>query len=161
MGAINFGTLTRKSRLAIVNEAETEDEEFFYYYELEEVKKELRKHEFYYFSLVIDYGYYNGFYLRIGEENTRWIYNNSKEKAEVLKELTQIKNILSKFIKEGLVFGCYPGWVTSYKNEKETLKELKVIIKELKEEVKASYTQATAKRQNKNIFEIIKEAEAR
>lgn len=166
MGAINFGTLTIKSRLALVNIVETDEEDEnnyndVYYYDYEEIRQEIEKHNFYYFNLLIDSGYYEGFYLRITEENTKWIYDNSKEKAEAIKELTQIKKILIDFIKNNYLKGCYPSWCTTYTTQSQTIKELKTTIKELKEEVKASYTQATAKRQNKSIFEIIKESESR
>lgn len=166
MGAINFGTLTSKSRLALVStvEADEEDENIYeniYEWDYEEIKTEIEKNNFYYFNLFIDYGYYDGFYLRLAEDNTKWIYNNSQEKAEAIKELTQIKKILTNFVKDGFLRGCYPGWCTTYTTQSQTIKELKAIIKELKEEIKTSYTQATAKRQNKSIFEIIKEAEAR
>lgn len=166
MGTINFGTLTNKSRFALVNivEADEEDENIYndyYSFDYEEIKAELGKHRFYYFNLFVDFGYYDGFYLRIAEENTKYIYQNSKEKAEAVKELTQIKKILTNFVKDGFLKGCYPGWVTTYTTQSQTVKELNSIIKELKEEIKESYTEATATRQNKGIFEIIREYEER
>lgn len=161
MGAINFKTLTWRHSLAIVNQQVTENEleEEYFDWDFETVEQELKKHDFYYFSLFIDSGYYDGFYLGIGEENTRWIYHNSQEKAEALKELTKIKNILLNLVKDGIVWGCYPSWCTKYLTEKETIKDIRTIIKELKEEIKASYTETTAKRQKKNIYDIIKETE--
>ena len=166
MGAINFRTLTNKSRLALVNEPEREEEPEEQYFDdndadFEEVKEELKKYNFYYFNLLVDFGYYEGFSLRLEEENTRWIYHNHKEKAEALKELTQIKNILIQFINNGLLKGAYPSWVTSYPTQADTIRQIKEIIKSYKEEIKSSYTEATAKRQNKSILDIIKEAEAK
>lgn len=164
MGAINFGTLTNKNRLAIVNEPETQEEQeeqYFYNYELEETQEELNKHNFYYFNLSIEYGYYEGFYLKLKEENTKYIYNNTQEKQEVLKELTAIKNILIKFVKNGLLWGCYPSWIYNRLETAETIKQIKSIIKELKAETIASYTEYTANKQNKSIFDIIKEYETR
>jgi hypothetical protein len=159
MGAINFGTLTNKSRLALVNEQETNNGDYYddFYFELEEVDETIKNKNFYYFNLLIKYGYYNGFYLKLEDDNTKYIYENTKEKQEVLKELTQIKKILVDFVKNGFLWGCYPSWVYSKLEKKETLTELRKIIKELKEETKKSYTQRTAKKQNKNIFDIIKE----
>ena len=164
MGAINFGRLTNKSALALVNNQETESEEFeefedIYYYDYEEIKEKLEQEYLYYFSITIQAGYYEGFYLQLSEENTRWIYDNTKEKREAIQELTKIKSILIEFIKNGLVCGCYPGWCSSYPSEQETIKELKKIIKEYKQEIQKAYTQTTAARAGKGIFEIMKEAE--
>lgn len=164
MGAINFGTLTNQNRLAIVHEPETEQEhkeQYFYYYELNETQKELNKHNFYYFNLTIKKGYYDGFYLKLTEENTKYIYDNEKEKTEVLKELTAIQNILIKFVKNGILWGCYPSWIYNRLETTETIKQIRETIKELKTEVKASYTEYTANKQNKNIFDVIKEYEVR
>ena len=118
MGAINFGTLTNISRLALVNKPETE--QYFYNYELEETQEELDKLNLYYFNLSIKYGYYEGFYIVLGYENIPYIYNNSQEKAE-------------------------------------TIKQIKRIIKALKEETKETYTSRTYK--NKSFDEILKEYE--
>lgn len=160
MGAINFGTLTNISRLALVNETETEEEQeeqYFYNYELEETQAELDKLNLYYFNLSIKYGYYEGFYIVLGYENIPYIYKNSQEKAETLKELTAIANILIKLVKNGLLSGCYPSWVTTRLNTAETIKQIKRIIKALKEKTKATYTSRTCK--NKTFDEILKEYE--
>ena len=162
MGAINFGTLTNMSRLALVNEPETEEEqeeEYFYNYELEETQAQLDKLNLYYFNLSINYGYYDGFYIVLGYENIPYIYNNSQEKAETLKELTAIKNILIELVKKGLLKGCYPNWVTTRLNTAETLRQIKRIIKALKEETKETYTSRTCK--NKSFDEIFKEYETK
>lgn len=158
MGAINFGTLTNKNRLAIVNEpmtAEEEEQQEFFNYPMYETTETIDKYNLYYYELIIKVGYYNGFYLQLNDNNTKWIYNNTKEKQEVLKELTQIKDILIDIVKSGYCWGCYPSWVYNKLTTAETIKQIKETIKELKAEVKASYTETTAKRQNKNIFDII------
>lgn len=160
MGAINFGTLTKISRLALVNEPETEEEELYCEVE-EDIQARLDKLNLYYFSLSIKYGYYEGLYLKLNEENTKYIYDNTKEKQEVLKELTAIKNILIELVRNNFLVGAYPSWVTTRLNTDETIKQIKSIIKELKAETMASYTEYTANKQNKNIFDIIKEYETR
>lgn len=161
MGTINFGRLTNKSALALVSNqnADQEDYEDFCYYDYEEIKEKLGQEYFYYFSITIQGGYYGGFYLQLSEENTRWIYDNTKEKREAVQELTKIKAILIDFVKNGLVRGCYTGWVSTYPAKEETLKELKAIIKEYRQEIQKAYTQRTAARAGKGILEIIKEAE--
>lgn len=162
MGAINFGTLTNISRLALVNEPETEEEQeeqYFYNYELEETQAELDKLNLYYFNLSIKYGYYESFYLKLNEENTKYIYTNTKEKQEVLEELTAIKNILIELVKDNFLVGVYPSWVTTRLNTAETIKQIKRIIKALKEETKATYTSRTYKQKNKTIKEIMEEYE--
>ena len=160
MGAINFGTLTNISRLALVNEPETEEEQeeqYFYNYELEETQAQLDKLNLYYFNLSINYGYYEGFYIVLSYENIPYIYNTSQEKAETLKELTAIKNILIELVKNRLLKGCYPNWVTSRLGTAETIKQIKRIIKALKEETKETYTSRTCK--EKSFDEILKEYE--
>ena len=163
MGTINFNALININRLALVNEPETEEEEFeqsFYNYELEEIQEELDKNDFYYFNLSINFGYYRGFCLKL-ENNTKYIYQNSKEKAEVLKELTAIKKVLLELIKKGLLWGCYPSWIYNKLPTAETIKQVNAIIKELKQETKRSYTEKTASKTNKSIFDIVKEIEQR
>jgi hypothetical protein len=163
MGAINFGTLTNKNRLAVGNLPELEEwehDELFYYYELEETQNELKKYNwecFEFFKLGLACGYYEGFYLFIEEHGTKWIYNNTKEKQEALKELTTIKNVLLKLVKSDILQGSYPSWVTIQLSKQETLKQIKETIKEYKKEVATSYTERTAKQQNKTIFDIMQE----
>lgn len=159
MGTINFNTLTKINCLALVNEPETEEEQYFCDDKLEETQAELNKHNFYYFNLSINYGYYNGFCLKLEDNDTKYIYQDSKEKAEVLKELTAIKKVLLDIVKNGLLWGCYHSWAYNKLETAETIKQIKETIKELKAEVKASYTEYTANKQNKNIFDIIKEFE--
>lgn len=163
MGAINFKTLTKKGKFALVNEPQTEEEreqQYFFNYPFEEIKAELEQKNFYYFSLQICFGYYEGFCLTLTENNTKYIYENRQEQKEVLKELTQIKKVLLKFIQRGLVWGCYPSWVYSRTPTAEAIQQTKEAIKQLKEETKRSYTERTAKKENKGLFDIIKELES-
>lgn len=157
MGAINFGTLTSASCLALVNQPETEEEEFFFADDLDHLQNEINNLKLYYFNLKIEYGYYEGFYLTLNEENTKLIYNNTKEKNEVLKELSAIKKNLINLVKSGILWGCHPSWVYNRLSTADTIREINEIIQELKNEVKASYTEHTARKQNKSIFEIANE----
>lgn len=162
MGAINFGSLTNKSRLAIVNEPRTEEEkeqQEFFNYEMLETAEALDKYNLYYFEIIIKMGYYDGFYLELNEKNTKWVYNNTKEKNEVIKELTLIKKCLIEIVKSEHCWGCYPSWIYNRLDTADTIKQIKAIIKELKNEVKASYTERTATQQGKTIFDIIRETE--
>lgn len=159
MGAVNFGRLINKNNLALVNNPESQEEQeeqYFFNYELEEVEEELKNHEFYYFNLVIEFGYYEGFYLRLKEDNTKLIYENTQEKKEVLKELTKIKNILIHFVNDGLLWGCHSSWLYNRLATSQTIKEIKELIKQLKEEVKSSYTERTAKIKNISILDIVR-----
>lgn len=159
MGAINFGRLINKNNLALVNEPESQEEQEeqdFFNYELEEVEEELKNHEFYYFNIAIEFGYYEGFYLKLKEDSTKLIYENTQEKKEVLKELTKIKNILIKFVNDGLLWGCYPSWLYNRLDTSQTIKEIKELIKQLKEEVKSSYTERTAKIKNISILDLVR-----
>lgn len=162
MGAINIGSLTNKSRLAIANEPRTEEEEKqqdFFNYPMYEANKILDKYKLYYYRLIIKSGYYNGFYLELNEKNTKYVYNNTKEKNEVAKELTLIKKCLVEIVKNGYCWGCLPSWIYNRQTTTETIKQIKTIIKELKTEIKASYTARKATQQGKTIFDIIREVE--
>ena len=88
-----------------------------------------------------------------------YIFNNSKEKAEATKELTAIKKVLLELVKNGILWGCYPSWVTTRLTKAETLKQINKIIKALKEEIKETYTSRTYKQTNKTIKEIMEEYE--
>lgn len=123
MGAINFGNLINGSNLGLVNEPATtsEDDELLCSIEYNKVEEELSHQNFYYFNVYTKIGYYEGFYLVLTEENTTNLYNDCKEKAEVLKELTQIKKLLIKFVKKGLLIGCYPSWSPTYPSTAETI----------------------------------------
>ena len=142
MGAINFNSLIKSNRLALVND---EEYDFDFNFNYEEVKNKLNNYNFYYFDIKIEAGYYEGFYLKLEEKNTKNIYKNTEEKNEVLKELTQIKKLLIDLVKNNFLNGIYPSWINTNLTTTQTIEEIKNIIKILKNEVIKSYTEKTYK----------------
>ena len=106
--------------------------------DLENLETEMRKHSFYYFHISIEYGYYEGFYLKI-ENNFGIAYNDYMEKREAQKEITEIKAFLEEIAGFGFV-SCYPGWCMRYADYKGTLNDIKAAIKEMRAESKATPT---------------------
>ena len=100
----------------------------------EQIKSELKAHEFCYYHITIEPGYYEGFHLYI-ENNCGVAYVSWTDRAEAQKEITEIKQFLINCAELGLV-ACFPGWGTSYLDYEGTLKEIDRAIKEMREEVK-------------------------
>lgn len=92
------------------------------------------KYDFYYFHVVIKWGYYEGFYIDI-ENNYPVCYNSWNDKQAALKEATQIKRFLLECIDLGLC-EVWPGWCTSYKSRDESIKGVKQAIRDMKEEIR-------------------------
>jgi hypothetical protein len=102
------------------------------------IKYALEKHDFCYYHVVIEPGYYEGFTLDI-ENNYGIAYNDWTQKAEAQKEITEIKQFLIDCAGMGLV-SCAPGWGTSYKDYAGTIADINRAIKEMREEVKHTPT---------------------
>ena len=105
----------------------------------EQVKYRLEQLYFYYWRVKIEPGYYEGFYIDI-ENNFQWCFDNFREKQEAQKEITQIKKFLLECINDFECYAVFPGWCTTYKNRTESIKLLNEAIKEMREEVKNTYT---------------------
>lgn len=102
------------------------------------IEFELKKHNFYYFHIVIKPGYYEGFTIDI-ESNFPIAFDGWEDKREAQKEITEIKQFLIDCAGDGLV-ECFPGWCTGYSNYDSTIKAINEAIKEMREEVKATPT---------------------
>lgn len=113
----------------------------FLYDDLNEI---IKNYDFNYFTLSLEYGYYDGFYLNIEDKDFLY-FENTAEKNETLKETTLLKKLLVELTDCGLV-ACFPGWCTSFLNEEETKKEIKKAIKQLKEDIKKIPTYKIYKR---------------
>lgn len=104
----------------------------------------LDKYSFYYFHVVIESGYYEGFSLNI-ENNFPWFFDDHFERLEAQKEITEIKKLLMELAGVGMV-ACFPGWCTSYADYKETKTAIKKAVQEMREEVKTTPTYYQLKR---------------
>jgi len=98
----------------------------------------LKKYNFYYFHVTIQYGYYEGFTLDI-ENNFSVAFDDYLEKREAQKEATLLKQCLIECAGCGLV-ECFPSWCTGYSDYKDTLKGINKAIKEIREEIKSTPT---------------------
>lgn len=99
------------------------------------------------YSISLTSGYYEGFYLVI-ENDIPWVFDDSKEKSEYLKDITVLKNTLTKLVKEYGLTVVHPGWCTGYTDEKGAMKEINEFIKNLREEVKSVDTFSTYKKKH-------------
>lgn len=99
----------------------------------EEVSEILKKYNFEYFTVKIEPGYYDGFYVDIDFDYI-WL-DDYQEKLTVLKETTQLKLFLLECCYMGLV-KYSPGWCTGYYSEQETKQGIKQAIKEIKQTIK-------------------------
>ncbi len=88
------------------------------------------------YSVSLTNGYYEGFYLTI-ENDIPWIFDDSREKNEYLKDITVLKNTLTRLVKEHGLTVVYPGWCTGYADEKDTATEINEFIRNLRKEVKS------------------------
>lgn len=99
----------------------------------ENIKTELEKHNFYYYHIAIEPGYYEGFTLDI-ENNFPIALDGWEDRKAAHKEITEIKQFLIDCTGLGLV-QCSPGWCTGYSDYKSTIKAIKAAIKEMREEL--------------------------
>ena len=141
MGAINYKTSDFITLGYNTNNIDYEDE---FYDELindeyEEIKYLLEEENFYYFHIVIEPGYYEGFTIDI-EHNFSYCYDDYFEKLQALKEITQIKNFLLYIVNNFNINAVYPSWCTSYADYKKTIEEINTAIIEMKTSVKNTPT---------------------
>ena len=94
------------------------------------------------YSISLVNGYYEGFYLTI-DNDIPWVFDDSREKNEYLKDITVLKNTLTKLVKEYGLTVVHPGWCTGYTDEKGALKEIKELVRNLRKEVKSMDTFST------------------
>lgn len=101
----------------------------------------LEKYNFYYFHVAIIPGYYESFYIDI-ENNFSYFYDNAEEKREAYKETAEIKKFLIDLAGCGLV-SVFPAWCTTYRDYKQTLKDIKKAVAEMRAEIKQTPTYRT------------------
>lgn len=110
----------------------------WYALDYENITHELNKHNFHYFHIKIEPGYYEGFTL--GIENSYAVsFDYYEQRQEAQKEITEIKQFLIDCAGFGLV-ACYTGWCMGYEDYNGTIAAIKEAIKQMREEVKATPT---------------------
>lgn len=146
MGAINYGTseyITIGLKPYNYDDYMTETKDIDYElmqmdYDTDGENAEyiLDKYNFNFFNVSIKCGYYEGFYLNI---KTNFDFYNWEDKADALKEATQLKNMLIECCGVGLCEVC-PGWCTSYKSYAESIKSIKDAVWQIKQDIKSTET---------------------
>lgn len=139
MGAINYGYNeffnigVNPENYWIENEnSENEFLDFEMQWDYEQIENILNKYNFEYFTVTVESGYYEGFYINI-KFDLLWV--ECYEKPLILKELTLLKKFLLECCSYGLV-KYSAGWCMSYYTKTETEKAIAETIKTLKEQFK-------------------------
>lgn len=144
MGTINYRT---SDYITIGYNCNNIDYDDPYYHEIitdfyDQVKYRLSQQCFYYFHVVLEPGYYEGFSIDI-EFNFTYCFDNYREKQYAQKEITQIKAFLLECVNDFECVAVYPGWCTGYADYKTTLKEINAAVKEMRTTVRTTPTWAT------------------
>ena len=144
MGTINYGT---SNYITIGYNLNWDESDFETWEEMEEEKQLdiedmyfniqaiLNKYDFTFYSVVIEPGYYEGFYIHI-ENNFPYCYDSREDKRTAQKEVTELKAFLIECVNTGLV-QVWPGWCTSYNTRIESIEAIKTAIKEMRAEIKS------------------------
>lgn len=98
------------------------------------VETYLNQHNFNFYHVTIEPGYYEGFSINI-ENNFSIAYNNREEKRQAQKEITELKQFLLDCAGVGIAV-VYPGWCTKELSYNDSVKAIKASIKEMREELK-------------------------
>ena len=159
MGTINYGTseIITIGQLMFngsgLSEEEWEEERTFYMDETEDLMLDIQKlindHDFEFYKIVPEHGYYEGMYINIklntccyygGPNRNYKEYNyveSSEERKNILKELTQIKNMLLECVNYHNLNVIYPGWCTTELNYEDSIKEINKRIAEEKKKIRS------------------------
>ena len=101
-------------------------------------KHEIEKHNFRFYHVSLEYGYYEGVQLTI-ENNFSMCYNDYIDKMEAQKEITELCSMLEEIAGYGFV-ACFPGWCTRYSDYNGTLEEIKKAKEEMRQEARQTPT---------------------
>lgn len=104
----------------------------------ENIESILNKYDFSYYRVKIESGYYEGFYLDI-ENELPYAFDCWKERKEVNKEITKLKNFLMECADFGMV-EVLPGWCTKYSGYIDTIRAINQAIKVMRQEIKDTPT---------------------
>lgn len=103
-----------------------------------------------YFKVGMESGYYEGFYLVI-KENIPWLFDDSKEKAEVQKDITLLRKVLMDSLNNGLCV-VHPGWCNDYANHADSRKEVNEFIRALRQVIRDMDTVYTYERKKGGVM---------
>ena len=142
MGTINYKT-NKYITLALRTDFLYEDSEDIENFEeqcndivdliYEETRFMIKQYNFEYFDINIEAGYYEGFYIDF--DFKRDYIESWQERALLQKEITQLKKLFIELIDYELNV-CFPGWVTTWLNYKQSKEAVNEAIKEIREAAK-------------------------
>ena len=146
MGTINYGSndfFNIGFDLSWLDKFDDYDKETEINTIFDEITEILKGYNFTCFSIKIEPGYYEGFYIDIDFD---WLYfDDYTEKRQTQKEITQMKRFLEECCYWGLV-QYSPGWCTSYATEEQTKKAIKTAIRETRQKINAIPTYRNRKK---------------
>ena len=134
MGTINYKTSDYITLGFNCDNFYTNDSDSYYECDMlyEEAESMLDECEFEYFTLGLEKGYYEGFSVVIENNETVFCYND-KKKAQ--KEITAIKELLTRLSDCLGLVSCRPGWCTGYETVSETIKSIREAVKVMRNDI--------------------------
>lgn len=101
----------------------------------EQAQAQLEGCSFYYYSVKITPGYYEGFSIQIAF-NYPLYFDSYEGKRAAQRELTELNHFLLFCVCYCDCCAVWPGWCTTYLNNTDTLKAIKKAIAEMREEAR-------------------------
>lgn len=94
------------------------------------VENALNNCDFQYFKVTTEFGYYEGFSIRI-EDYFPFALDSWKERRDVNREITVIKYFLLKCAEIGML-QCFPGWCTGWSSYTKTIDAIKAAARDMR-----------------------------
>lgn len=116
----------------------------YYSCDAENARAIIEKYNMEWFTLSIEYGYYEGLSIDINN-NLPVFFDDMAERKTALTELSILKAALVDLAGVGFV-ECCPWWCTTYGDYKSTLKAINKAIKAARDEIQHTPTYRTYKR---------------
>ena len=141
MGTINYRTSDYITLGYNCNEIDY-DEPFYYEFiqdSFDQVKETRARYLFEYFSVTVEPGYYEGFYINI-EFNYSYCLDCWTDRRAAQKEITRVKNFLLECVNFYDLVSVYPGWCTGYADYNQTIKDINAAVYEMRQTVKNAPT---------------------
>lgn len=107
----------------------------------------LKDYDFEYFKVELEFGYYDGFYLKL-EQYLPIFFADYEERKEANKEVPKLKEMLMRLVGIGMR-SCYPGWCTGWADREESIKDIKEGVKKMRADIKEIMTYSRFERLKK------------
>jgi hypothetical protein len=138
MGAINYKknkyvTLALKTDFLYEEDCDEEEGNDTIYFIYEETNFIIKQYNFEYFDISIENGYYEGFYIDF--DFKRDYIESWKDRALLQKEITQLRRLFIELVDYELNV-CFPGWVTTWLDYKQSKEAVNEAIKKIREAAK-------------------------